>query len=85
MHVLFPRLFCAADGCVVHPLYGLQALVPSLLRHEVEVALEKLGLTWDRTYAWDMFLHMMVRHCHHSTNVMLLSFDSGFYSTRNVG
>lgn len=56
----------SSDGCVVHRLYSLQALVPSLLRHEVEVALEKLGI-WDRTYAWDMFLHMMVRHCHHST------------------
>lgn len=63
--VLFP-MSCAVDGSVVHPLYSLQALVPSLLRHEVEVALEKLGLIWDRTYAWDMFLDMMVRHCRHS-------------------
>lgn len=42
-------------------LHSLQALVPSLLRREVEMALEKLGLIWDRTYAWDMFLDMMVR------------------------
>ncbi|XP_031717033.1 cyclin-P isoform X1 [Anarrhichthys ocellatus] len=59
----------AADGCVEeepvllypHGLQGLpslQALVPSLLRHEVETALEKLDLIWDRTYAWDMFLDM---------------------------
>uniref|UniRef100_A0A3P8UA80 Cyclin P n=1 Tax=Amphiprion percula TaxID=161767 RepID=A0A3P8UA80_AMPPE len=40
-------------------LHSLQALVPSLLRHEVEMALEKLGLTLDRTYAWEMFLDMM--------------------------
>ncbi|KAL7399756.1 hypothetical protein ABVT39_001176 [Epinephelus coioides] len=60
---------CSADGCVEEPvllyppglqgLHSLQALVPSLLRHEVETALEKLGLIWDRTYAWDMFLDMM--------------------------
>lgn len=42
--------------------HSLQALVPSLLRHEVETALEKLDLIWDRTFAWDMFLDMMVRH-----------------------
>lgn len=42
-------------------LHSLQTLVPSLLRHEVETALEKLGLAWDRSYAWDMFLIMMVR------------------------
>ncbi|XP_063762471.1 cyclin N-terminal domain-containing protein 2 isoform X1 [Eleginops maclovinus] len=58
----------AADGCVeeamlLYPplqgLHSLQALVPSLLRHEVETALEKLDLIWDRTFAWDMFLDMM--------------------------
>ncbi|KAM7413488.1 hypothetical protein PAMA_020736 [Pampus argenteus] len=58
-----------ADGCLeesvlLYPhglqgLHSLQALVPSLLRHEVETALEKLDLIWDRTYAWDMFLDMM--------------------------
>lgn len=63
---------CVADGCVekpvlLHPLglqglHSLQALVPSLLRHEVETALEKLDLIWDRTYAWDMFLDMMVSY-----------------------
>ncbi|XP_058490353.1 cyclin N-terminal domain-containing protein 2 [Solea solea] len=40
-------------------LHSLQSLVPSFLRHEVEMALEKLGLIWDRTYAWDMFVVMM--------------------------
>ncbi|XP_013875377.1 cyclin-P [Austrofundulus limnaeus] len=40
-------------------LPSLQTLVPSLLRHEIETALEKLDLIWDRTYAWDMFLDMM--------------------------
>ncbi|TWW77476.1 hypothetical protein D4764_12G0008660 [Takifugu flavidus] len=45
------RQCSVVDGSVVHPLYSLQALVPSLLRHEVEVALEKLGLIWDKSYA----------------------------------
>ncbi|KAE8295534.1 Cyclin N-terminal domain-containing protein 2 [Larimichthys crocea] len=64
------------DGCVeapmlLHPLglqglHSLQALVPSLLRHEVETALEKLDLIWDRTYAWDMFLDMMRTQSHNS-------------------
>ncbi|XP_037631724.1 cyclin N-terminal domain-containing protein 2 isoform X2 [Sebastes umbrosus] len=59
----------SADGCVEEPvllyphglqgLHSLQALVPSLLRLEVEAALEKLDLIWDREYAWDMFLDMM--------------------------
>ncbi|KAM4742229.1 cyclin-P [Anableps anableps] len=51
----------AADGCVEAPvlLYSLHTLVPSLLRHEVEIALEKLDLIWDRTFGWDMFLDMM--------------------------
>ncbi|XP_019742946.1 cyclin-P isoform X1 [Hippocampus comes] len=58
-----------ADGFLEEPLRlyprslqrfpGLQALVPSLLRHEVEIALEKLDLAWDRTFAWEMFLDMM--------------------------
>ncbi|XP_043974878.1 cyclin N-terminal domain-containing protein 2 isoform X2 [Gambusia affinis] len=60
---------CKADGCVEAPvlpylhsmqgLHSLHTLVPSLLRHEVEIALENLDLIWDRTYAWDMFLDMM--------------------------
>ncbi|XP_034556684.1 cyclin N-terminal domain-containing protein 2 isoform X2 [Notolabrus celidotus] len=60
---------CSSAGCVeepalLHPLglqglHSLQALVPSLLRREVELALEKLDLIWDRTYAWDLFLEMM--------------------------
>ncbi|XP_074497562.1 cyclin-P isoform X2 [Sebastes fasciatus] len=59
----------SADGCVEEPvllyphglqgLHSLQALVPSLLRLEVEAALKKLDLIWDREYAWDMFLDMM--------------------------
>ncbi|XP_020500267.1 cyclin N-terminal domain-containing protein 2 isoform X1 [Labrus bergylta] len=58
-----------ADACMEEPvllpplglqsLHSLQALVPSLLRHEVELALEKLDLIRDHTYAWDMFLDMM--------------------------
>ncbi|KAJ0021840.1 hypothetical protein NQD34_009330 [Periophthalmus magnuspinnatus] len=38
---------------------ALHALVPTLLRREVEIALEKLDLIWDHTYAWEMFLDMM--------------------------
>ncbi|XP_027900775.1 cyclin-P isoform X3 [Xiphophorus couchianus] len=59
----------AADCCVEAPvllyphgmqgLHSLHTLVPSLLKHEVEMALENLDLIWDRTYAWDMFLDMM--------------------------
>ncbi|XP_026154474.1 cyclin-P [Mastacembelus armatus] len=55
-----------SDGCVEeHVLHGmqglhsLQALVPSLLRHEIERALEKLNLIEDGVYAWEMFLEMM--------------------------
>ncbi|XP_074534863.1 cyclin-P isoform X2 [Halichoeres trimaculatus] len=55
---------CIEEPVLLHPLglqsfHSLQALVPSLLRHEVEVALEKLNLIWDRTLAWDTFLEMM--------------------------
>lgn len=59
----------SADGCVeermllfphgLQGLHSLQALVPNLLRHEVETAMEQLDFTWDRAYAWDMFLDMM--------------------------
>ncbi|XP_038123949.1 cyclin N-terminal domain-containing protein 2 [Cyprinodon tularosa] len=62
------RTCMAAEGCVEAPvllyphglqgLHSLHALVPSLLRLEVETALEKLGLS-DRTYAWEVFLDMM--------------------------
>lgn len=41
-------------------LPGLPAWLANLLRREVEVSLEKLDLVWDRTYAWEMFLDMMV-------------------------
>ncbi|XP_019950503.1 cyclin-P isoform X2 [Paralichthys olivaceus] len=55
---------CVEEHMLLYPhglqsLHSLQALVPSLLRHEVETALEKLGLIRDRTYAWEMFLVMM--------------------------
>lgn len=57
---------CVEERVLLHPrglqsLHSLQALVPSLLRREVELALETLGLVWDRAFAWDMFLVMMVR------------------------
>uniref|UniRef100_A0A8C4GKW8 Cyclin P n=1 Tax=Dicentrarchus labrax TaxID=13489 RepID=A0A8C4GKW8_DICLA len=61
---LHPAICCSVSswlmlGLLFPGLHSLQALVPSLLRHEVEMALEKLDLIWDRTYAWDMFLDMM--------------------------
>ncbi|KAL0973416.1 hypothetical protein UPYG_G00203290 [Umbra pygmaea] len=43
----------------LHGLQSLRALVPGLLRHEMELAMENLGLTYDRTYAWDVFSDMM--------------------------
>lgn len=54
-------LLCPRSLQSLQSLHTLQALVPSLLRHEVETALEKLDLIWDRTYAWDVFVDMMVR------------------------
>uniref|UniRef100_A0A3Q1GP55 Cyclin P n=1 Tax=Acanthochromis polyacanthus TaxID=80966 RepID=A0A3Q1GP55_9TELE len=59
-----PRMDQVEEPVLLYPhglqgLHSFQALVPSLLRHEVEMALEKLGLTLDRTYAWEMFLDMM--------------------------
>ncbi|XP_042071787.1 cyclin N-terminal domain-containing protein 2 isoform X2 [Haplochromis burtoni] len=55
---------CVEDPVLLYPcglqgLPSLQVLVPSLLRHEIEKALEKLDVIWDRTYAWEMFLDMM--------------------------
>ncbi|XP_029922610.1 cyclin-P isoform X3 [Myripristis murdjan] len=68
-HTAGTMLHITADGCPEEPLllypqgfpglHSLQALVPGLLRHEVEIAMEKLGLIWDRSYAWDIFLDMM--------------------------
>ncbi|KAM6946103.1 cyclin-P [Aplochiton taeniatus] len=59
----------AADGsgeeAVLLYLHGLQgrhslrALLPELLRHEMELAMEKLGLVYDRTYSRDVFTDMM--------------------------
>ncbi|XP_056622798.1 cyclin N-terminal domain-containing protein 2, partial [Triplophysa dalaica] len=46
----------------LHRLPGppsLRELMPGLLRREVEVAISKLGLLYDKTYAWDIFVDMM--------------------------
>lgn len=43
---------------------SLRELMPELLRREVEVAISKLGLLYDQTYAWDIFSDMMVRIRH---------------------
>ena len=44
-------------------LHSLRALVPGLLRCEMEQAMVKLGLIYDKTYAWDIFSDMMVSSC----------------------
>lgn len=41
-------------------LPSLQVWLPNLLRREVKLSLEKLDLIWDHTYAWEMFVNMMV-------------------------
>nr|XP_057936996.1 cyclin N-terminal domain-containing protein 2 isoform X2 [Doryrhamphus excisus] len=65
---VFQACACSTDGCLEEPsfyprslqgLHSLRVLMPSLLRHEVEMALEKLDLILDRTYAWEMFSDMM--------------------------
>ncbi|KAI4879049.1 hypothetical protein NFI96_031280, partial [Prochilodus magdalenae] len=38
---------------------SLRELLPGLLHREMEVAMDKLGLLYDRTYAWDVFSDMM--------------------------
>ncbi|XP_057204489.1 cyclin N-terminal domain-containing protein 2 isoform X2 [Triplophysa rosa] len=38
---------------------SLRELMPGLLCREVEVAISKLGLLYDKTYAWDIFTDMM--------------------------
>ncbi|XP_076844886.1 cyclin-P isoform X3 [Brachyhypopomus gauderio] len=43
----------------VQVLPTLRQLVPGLLQREIEVAMDKLGLLFDRTYAWDVFSDMM--------------------------
>lgn len=65
-------------------LHSLQALVPSLLRREVEIALEKLNLIWDQTYAWDMFLDMMVRHCERRSLQRALNITRHAYERDNL-
>lgn len=57
---------CVKESVLLYPhglqgLQSLQALVPSLLRREVEMALEKLDLIFDHTYGWELFLDMMER------------------------
>lgn len=58
----------------LHRLPGpssLRELMPGLLRREVEVAISKLGLLYDKTYAWDIFSDMMVRtHTVHTLHAL---------------
>ncbi|XP_055003676.1 cyclin N-terminal domain-containing protein 2 isoform X2 [Boleophthalmus pectinirostris] len=62
---------------------ALHALVPTLLRREVEIALEKLDLIWDHAYAWEMFLDMMRSQalCTFSTKDLPANFTE---STRGI-
>lgn len=39
---------------------ALRELLPGLLHRDMEMAMDKLGLLYDRTYAWDVFSDMMV-------------------------
>lgn len=54
------------EAAVLNHLHGLQLaptlpdLVPELVFREIEVAMSKLGLLYDRTYTWDIFSDMMV-------------------------
>ncbi|XP_062329032.1 cyclin N-terminal domain-containing protein 2 isoform X2 [Osmerus eperlanus] len=55
---------CAAEAVLVYlhglqGLHSLRALVPGLLRCEIEQAMVKLGLIYDKSYAWDIFSDMM--------------------------
>lgn len=55
---------CAEEAVLVYlhglqGLHSLRALVPGLLRCEMEEAMVKLGLIYDKTYAWDIFSDMM--------------------------
>ncbi|XP_046719737.1 cyclin N-terminal domain-containing protein 2 isoform X2 [Silurus meridionalis] len=53
------------EEAVLNHLHGLQLaptlsdLVPVLVRREIEVAMSKLGLLFDRSYTWDIFSDMM--------------------------
>ncbi|KAM9481223.1 cyclin-P [Clarias gariepinus] len=53
------------EEAVLSHLHGLQLaptlrdLVPELVRREIEVAMSKLGMLYDRTYTWDIFSDMM--------------------------
>ncbi|KAG9272906.1 cyclin N-terminal domain-containing protein 2 isoform X1 [Astyanax mexicanus] len=38
---------------------SLRDMLPGLLRKEMEVAMDKLGLLYDQSYAWDVFSDMM--------------------------
>ncbi|XP_072551785.1 cyclin-P [Salminus brasiliensis] len=56
---------CFEQEAVLSHLHSLQVppslreLLPGLLRKEMEVAMDKLGLLYDRSYAWDVFSDMM--------------------------
>ncbi|XP_064158012.1 cyclin N-terminal domain-containing protein 2 [Anguilla rostrata] len=56
----------------LHGLPGLRVLVPGLLRREMELTMETLGLVHDRTYAWDIFSDMMRSQLHYTFPCMEL-------------
>ncbi|KAK3548682.1 hypothetical protein QTP70_016430 [Hemibagrus guttatus] len=58
------------EEAVLNHLHGLQLghtlrdLVPELVYREIERAMSKLGLLYDRTYTWDVFSDMMKSQQH---------------------
>ncbi|KAG5269426.1 hypothetical protein AALO_G00201880 [Alosa alosa] len=61
-----PRSSDCGEEPLLWRISGLQhMLVPGLLRHEMELAMSRLGLIYDRTYAWDIFTNMMRSQIQH--------------------
>lgn len=64
--LVFPPVEHYEEEAVLNHLHGLQLapslrnVVPELVCREIEVAMSKLGLLFDRTYTWDIFSDMMV-------------------------
>lgn len=73
------------EEAVLNHLHGLQLaptlrdLVPELVRREIEVAMSKLGMLYDRTYTWDIFSDMMV-----TLTILPLLFSLAFQLDSNV-
>ena len=78
---------CAEEAVLVYlhglqGLHSLRALVPGLLRCEIEQAMVKLGLIYDKSYAWDIFSDMMVSRCNPMPSLHSSSFEATLYCSR---